>query len=46
MPESTLDALRPASTMARSGAGRLITVLSTKSACSKRGSGAAHSFLA
>src|ERR1043166_7378338 len=46
MPESTLEAFRPASTTAAWGEGRLITVASTKSAWSKRGSGAAHSLRA
>ena len=46
MPESTLDAFRPASTIATCGRGRLITVASTKSACLKRGRGAAHSLRA
>jgi len=46
MPESTLEAFSPASTIATSAEGRLITVLSTNSECSKRGSGAAHSFFA
>ena len=46
IPESTLEALSPASTIAMRSEGRLITVVSTKSAWPKRGSGAAHSFFA
>jgi len=37
MPESTLEAFRPASTTARSEAGTLMTVAKTKRLCSKRG---------
>ena len=45
MPESTLEALRPASTTAAPEL-RLMTAERTNSECSKRGSGASHSFLA
>src|SRR5258706_198228 len=44
MPESTLAAFSPASTIASAAPGRIMSVASTKSECSTRGSGGTPSF--